>query len=137
MMTTMTTTFLLSQFWGILFVTLGVILLLKKDLVVEIMENVRDQKYSVLAGFISLILGIVTWLLSGRGEILMKFIALASFLKGISLLAYPQWRYRTLKPLENKKGLINILLIITIVIGLYLIFNDANGSFGMRHWRMF
>ncbi len=124
-------TTIISQFWGILLVTLGALYLLKKNLMTKVIEESKDEKFSISTGFMVLMLGIATFLLASRGEILLKLLGILSFVKGIVLISCPKWRYKFVKPFEQNKTLLNTMLIILILVGLYLLFND---DFGMRYY---
>lgn len=117
----MTEVLFISRFWGIIFVTLGVLYLFRKDLINKVIEDSKDEKFSLGIGFMSIALGVATFLLASGNDIVLKIIGLLSFVKGITLMAFPKWRYKVVKPLENRPMLVRVMLVIVILLGIYLL----------------
>lgn len=122
----MITTILLAKFWGVLLVTIGVLYLLRKELIIKVIESGKDEKYSLTAGFMVLIIGIVTFLLAPRYEIILKLLGLFAYLKGIALIVSPKWRYNIVKRFENNSPLLNIVLVLCILLGIYLLWSSGH-----------
>jgi predicted neutral ceramidase superfamily lipid hydrolase len=112
---------ILSQFWGLLLITVGVVYLLKKDLVRKVIEDTKDEKFSFTAGYMLVMLGIITFVLTPPGYLLLQLLSILTYAKGIILMGWPKLRYKLAKPFVNSKLFLNLVLIALIVIGFYFL----------------
>lgn len=117
-------TSLLAQFWGLTFVIVGVILLVKKDDRRMIVKMTTDDTAIFFTGFFALILGIAHILIynvwSSDWTVILTLIGWLTLLKGLMRLAFPVTTKKIIKGIDTGSTL-TIWLVIFVIIGLYLI----------------
>lgn len=122
----METTIFLAQFWGWFLVIMGLIFLLrKKVLLEELFRFFEDKRFVLLSGWLALILGLVTvilhnlWVADWR--VVITIFGWLSLIKGIVRIGFPEIPQKSMSVVKNKLILIQILLIICVFLGAWLI----------------
>ena len=119
-------TIFLAQFWGWMLVILSLIFLLRgKELIEEMVRSVSDRGFSLTSGYIALILGLATvllhntWTLDWQGVVTL--FGWISILKGVMRIGFPEVVPKMVNPIKGKAGSVQVLLVVTFVLGLWLI----------------
>ena len=126
----MNTTLFLAQFWGWLMLIAGLIFLFKKPAaLVELFRLAENRAFTATSSFISLILGLMTILLYNvwvwDWTVIITIFGWLALVKGILRLAFPKAVHQVSASLENKTGLIRILLLVAIVLGVWLLWSAS------------
>jgi len=119
-------TIFLAQFWGWLLVIIGLIFLLRKKALLEEMFRLLEEKGFVLfSGYLALILGLVTVILhnlwTADWRVVITIFGWISLIKGIVRIGFPEIPQKLVPVFKNKLALTQILLIICILLGAWLI----------------
>lgn len=116
----------LAKFWGWLLVIICLIFLLrKKVLLEEVFRLVEDKSFALFSGYLALIVGLVTvilhnlWVADWR--VVITIFGWTSLIKGIVRISFPEIPQKLVPTFKNKPGLTQILLIIAILLGAWLI----------------
>lgn len=116
----------LAQFWGWLLVIVGVVFLLrKKVLLEELLRLLEDKGFVLLSGWLALILGLVTvilhnlWVADWR--VVITIFGWISLIKGIVRIGFPEIPQKWVPVFKNKPALMQVLLIIYVLLGVWLI----------------
>jgi len=122
----METTTFLAKFWGWLLVILGLIFLLRKKVLLEELFKLLEEKFFILlSGWLALILGLVTVILHNLWvpdwRVVITIFGWISLIKGIVRISFPETPQKLLPAFKNKLILTQILLIICILLGAWLI----------------
>ncbi|MBP6921695.1 hypothetical protein KBB89_04090 [Candidatus Gracilibacteria bacterium] len=115
----------LAQFWGVSFVILSVLFLMRRESIVGYMKSVMSEPGILfIAGYVSLSMGIASilvhnvWTLNWRGIVtLMGWLALV---KGITLLGFPNTTKKFTNLYKND-NFITVAMFIMLIIGIYLV----------------
>jgi len=116
----------LAQFWGWLLVIVGLIFLLKKQMLEdELSRMFKNKDYVLLTGWLALILGLFTVILHNiwatDWRIVITIFGWISLIKGIARMGFPELPQKTASTFKNKPVLVQILLIICFFLGAWLI----------------
>lgn len=119
-------TIFLAQFWGWLLVVVGSIYLLKKKtLAEEIFKLVEDRGFVLLSGWVALIIGLTTVILhniwSADWRVVVTVFGWLTLIKGIVRIGFPKIYRKSDSFFREKTWLIQILLILMLILGIYLI----------------
>ncbi len=115
----------LAKFWGILMVIICLELLLRRSVLDNLFKMTKDKSFMIISGYLALILGLVTvilhniWVADWR--VVITVFGWLSLIKGIARIGFPEIAQKYIKTLENKPVLIKTLLVITILLGAWLI----------------
>lgn len=114
-----------AQFWGWLFVIAGLIFLSKSKLE-EIFKRIQEDKaFVMLFGWPTLILGLVTVILhnvwTADWRVVITIFGWFYLVRGIIWTGFPKFAQKLMPSLRNKLALMQILLIIFILLGVWLI----------------
>ncbi|MCD6471294.1 hypothetical protein J7K86_02075 [bacterium] len=120
------TTIFLAQFWGWLLVIVGLIFLLKKRMLLdEISRLFEDKNYTLLTGWLALILGLFTVILhnvwTADWRVVITIFGWLSLIKGIARMGFPELPQKAASTFKNKPALMQVLLIICVLLGAWLI----------------
>ena len=117
----------LARFWGLLFFIVGLLYLIKKDLIEKIKKQAEDENFLFLSGWLSLLLGAFTiavhniWIADWK--VIITIIGWMALIKGIALIGFPETSKKSVK-LVNNDILVKILLLLTVVLGTFLIWKS-------------
>ncbi|RLG69858.1 MAG: hypothetical protein DRO07_01535 [Candidatus Iainarchaeum archaeon] len=119
-------TFFLAQFWGWLLVIVGLIFLLRpRVLLNEISGLFKDRNYVLLTGWLAMILGLFTVILhnvwTADWRVVITVFGWLSLIKGIARMGFPELPQKTASAFKNKQALMQILLVICVLLGAWLI----------------
>lgn len=116
----------LAKFWGWLLVIVCLIFLLRKKVLLEEMFRlVEDKGFALLSGYLALIVGLVTvilhnlWVADWR--VVITIFGWVSLTKGIVRIGFPETPQKLVPAFKNKPVLTQILLVITVLLGAWLI----------------
>lgn len=116
----------LAQFWGwLLVITCLIFLLRKKALLEEMFKLVEDKSFALISGYLALILGLVTVILhnvwTADWKVVITIFGWISLVKGIARIGFPEIPQKSVSTFKNKPVLMQILLIVAILLGAWLI----------------
>jgi hypothetical protein len=113
----------LAQFWGWYLIIFFVILSFNPKRIKQIIEDLHDQKFLILASFMAIIMGLLNILFHNIWEanykLIITLIGWIALLKGILLFIFPSQFINWLK-VSNIK-LIQTMYILLFLVGLFLI----------------
>lgn len=116
---------LLAKFWGILLVIFGLLFLVRKRALDDIFKLIKDKTFVIISGYLALILGLGTvilhniWVADWR--VVITIFGWISLIKGVVRIGFPESLQKRVRVLKNKPVLIKVLLIITTLLGAWLI----------------
>ncbi|MBP8791859.1 MAG: hypothetical protein KBH29_01625 [Lutibacter sp.] len=88
------TSIFLAKFWGWYLIIFFLILTLNPKRIVQIITDLKDQKFAILAAFIAIIIGLINILLHNIWEsnwtLVITLIGWAALLKGLALFIFPK-----------------------------------------------
>ncbi|MEK7509910.1 MAG: hypothetical protein AAB605_04340 [Patescibacteria group bacterium] len=122
----MDVTLFLAQFWGWLLVILGLIFLLRRKALMDVMyQLVGDKSMTMLTGYLALTIGLVTVLLHNvwvaDWRVIITIFGWFSLLKGIVRIGFPDVTQKAVAPFRDNPMLVQALLVIIIVLGGWLL----------------
>lgn len=122
----METSLFLAQFWGWIIVVIGLVYILKsKTLTDEIFSLVEDRGFAILSGWVALIIGLTTVVLhniwSADWRVVITVLGWLTLAKGVIRIGFPEIYRKAISFYGKKRWFIQILLIIMIALGAYLI----------------
>lgn len=122
----MNITTLLAQFWGILFVVLGLsVILNKKSMSAVLQEMTQNKGYLWLMGFVMLALGAILVVLSNVWTsgltLLITVIGWLVLIKGIFILFFPDDAVSLYRKFNTNRWLV-LMGVVALVLGLILMY---------------
>lgn len=116
----------LAKFWGWLLVIICLIFLLrKKVLLEELFKLLEDKGFVLLSGYLALIFGLITVILHNvwvaEWRVVITIFGWLSLTKGIVIIGFPEISQRLVPAFKDKPLLTQILLVITVLLGAWLI----------------
>jgi len=116
---------LLAKFWGSLLVIFGLLFLVRKKALDDLFELTKDKTFIIISGYLALILGLVTVILHNTWVtdwiVVITIFGWISLIKGIARLGFPENLPKWVQVLKNKLVFIKVLLVITTLLGGWLI----------------
>lgn len=117
----------LAKFWGWLLVILCLVFLLRKKMFLEeLFRLLGDRGFTLLSGYVALIIGLVTiilhnvWVADWR--VVITIFGWLSLIKGIVRIGFPEVTQKLVPALFKEKLLLTqILLVICVLLGAWLI----------------
>jgi len=116
----------LAQFWGWLMLIISLIFLLKnKKFIKGIYSMVGERLFSMPAGYIALILGLVTiithniWASDWR--VVITIFGWMSLIKGVMLIGFSSTLEGMVKYFQKNTGLIKFMLFLMAILSIWLI----------------
>lgn len=114
----------LAQFWGLTFVIMGGIFLIRRENVRILIKMVQDDALMILSGYAALVVGIAHVLVynvwSSDWTVILTLIGWMALAKGIIRLAFPDFGRKIIRNYDNPTT-INSTLLAMIAIGIILI----------------
>jgi len=113
----------LAKFWGWYLIIFFVILSFNPKRIKQIFDDLKDEKFLIMAAFIAIIVGLLNVLFHNIWELnyklIITLIGWSALLKGLSLFIFPK---RTIKRLEfiNIK-FVQVIYTLLFLVGLYLL----------------
>lgn len=114
----------LAQFWGLIFVIMGGIFLIRRENVRVLIKMVQDEGMMILTGYAALVVGVAhvllynVWVSDWR--VVLTLIGWMALVKGIIRLAFPDFTRKMIKQYDTPNT-IGTLLVILIIVGIYLL----------------
>ncbi len=115
-----------AQLAGLYFVILGVILVVRKRAIIELMSRMaEDQPLVFLAGMIRLIVGLAVLVGNGAGggsalQVVVALIGWIALIRGVAMLLVTQTQQRKLIEFWQRDMSYYTASVITVVLGIYL-----------------
>lgn len=114
----------LAQFWGLIFVIMGGIFLIRRESVRVLIKMVQDDGMMILTGYAALIVGVAhvllynVWVSDWR--VVLTLIGWMALIKGIIRLAFPDFTRKMIKRYDTPNT-VGALLVILVIVGIYLL----------------
>lgn len=113
----------LAEFWGWYLIIFFIVLTFNPKRIRQIFEDLKDQKFVILAAFMAIIIGLINILLHNEWEADWRFIVTAlgwiSLLFGLSLFTFPAMVGRWLEYINVK--LVQLLYMTLFFLGVFLL----------------
>lgn len=116
--------FVLARLWGLYLIIVSLSFLLNRKILESIIAVISDRAFVVLSGFISLLIGITmvvihnVWIPDWR--VILTLFGWLALIKGILYINWPELALRWKDRFQKNKGLVNLLLIMALIFGIYL-----------------
>lgn len=118
----------LAKFWGWYMIIFFFILSLNPKRIKQIFEDLKDQKFALLASFLATVIGLISILVHNVWEdnwtIIITFIGYASLFFGLSLFVFPVRTINWLNFINVK--FVQVLYTLLFLVGIFLL-NMAYG----------
>lgn len=116
---------ILAQFWGLMFVILGAVFLIRRENITLLIKTVADDSMILLTGYLSLMIGVMHVVLynnwsTNDWRIILTLIGWAALVKGVLRLAFPSLTQRIIKSYD-KPVVMAISLVVLIMLGGFLL----------------
>ena len=119
----METSIFLAKFWGWYLLIFFFILSVNPKRIRQIIEDLKDQKFIILAAFIAIIVGLLNILAHNIWEanwtIVVTLIGWIALSIGLALFAFPKASVKQIEILNLK--LIQVLYMLLFLVGIYLL----------------
>jgi hypothetical protein len=119
----MDTSLFLLKFWGWYFVIFFFILSFNPSRIKQIIEDLKDQKFTILISFITIVVGLLNILAHNIWEpsieLLVTLFGWSALLKGILLFTFPKQMIRLITYANIQ--LIQVLYILLFLVGMFLL----------------
>ncbi len=119
----METSIFLAEFWGWYLIIFFFVLSFNPRRIKQIFDDLKDQKFAILAAFLAIIVGLINVLLHNIWEADWRFIVTAigwlSLLFGLALLGLPTWVTNGLIYLNVK--LVQVFYMLLLLLGVFLL----------------
>lgn len=119
----MDTAMFLAKFWGWYLIIFFVVLSFNPRRIKQIFDDMRDQKFAILAAFLAIIVGLVNILLHNVWEadwrLIITLIGWLALMLGLLVLSFPKWAVNGLVFLNIK--LVQVFYILLLLTGIYLL----------------
>jgi glucose uptake protein GlcU len=116
----------LAKAWGIYLAFFGVVMVFKKDLRHKMFKLAADENFLYTTGFMSFTIGLITVLVHNVWttdfRVIVTLMGWAALIKGVMRFVDPESTLRLAKKVENNKTLMQFLLLITVLLGFYLMY---------------
>lgn len=113
----------LAKFWGWYLIIFFVVLSFNPKRIKQIFDDMRDQKFAILAAFLAIIVGLINILLHNVWEadwrLIITVIGWIALLIGLLLLSFPKWAINGLVYLNIQ--LVQVFYILLLLAGIFLL----------------
>ncbi len=113
----------LAKFWGWYLIIFFLILSFNPTRIRQIFEDLKDQKFVILAAFIAVIVGLINILFHNIWEanwtILITLIGWIALAKGLMLFAFPNLVAKSLEFIHIK--LVQLIYMLLFLLGIFLL----------------
>lgn len=116
----------LVYLWGWMFVAFSLMFLLRgKKFYLQFLDIAKDQHFSVLSGYITFFIGLVSILLynvwSTDWRVVLTIFGWTSLFKGLTLIAFPFNNQKMIGLLKKHVGMGQVFLFVALLIGVWLL----------------
>lgn len=119
----MDTSIFLAKFWGWYLIIFFLILSFNPTRIRQIFEDLKDQKFVILAAFLAIIIGLLNILFHNKWEsdwtIIITFMGWGALIEGLFLFTFPNLVAKWLKYIHIK--LVQVIYILMFLIGIFLL----------------
>ena len=119
----MDTSLFLAKFWGWYLLIFFFVLSFNPKRIKQIFEDLKDQKFVILAAFAAIIIGLLNILFHNNWELSWKFIITAlgwtSLFIGLGLFVFPESTTRKLAVLNFK--FVQTIYVLLFLVGIFLL----------------
>jgi hypothetical protein len=123
-----TTSIFLAKFWGWYFIIFFLILALNPKRIVQIFEDLKDQKFAIITSFVAIIIGLINILIHDIWEdsltVIITIIGYLALFFGLSLFVFPVKTINWITVINVK--FIQLLYMLLFLVGIFLL-NMAYG----------
>jgi hypothetical protein len=118
---------LLGQFWGWLMLILTLTFLFRRKALMDMYMLASDNNFTILSGFIALIIGLISVLLHNiwvnDWRVIVTIFGWLSLIKGIVRIGYPESTQKILPAFKNNQALTQLLLLIAVLVSSWLLWS--------------
>ncbi|MBT8384323.1 MAG: hypothetical protein KJO83_01290 [Bacteroidia bacterium] len=118
----------LAKFWGWYLIIFFLILSLNPKRIVQIFEDLKDQKFVIITSFIAIMIGLINILLHNEWEdnwtLIITFMGWISLFIGLSLFIFPEKTINWMNIINVK--FFQVLYMLLFLLGIFLL-NMAYG----------
>ena len=118
----------LAKFWGWYLIIFFLILSLNPKRIIQIFEDLKDQKFVIITSFIAIIIGLINILLHNEWEdnwtLIITFMGWISLFIGLSLFIFPEKTINWMNIINVK--FFQVLYLLLFLLGIFLL-NMAYG----------
>jgi hypothetical protein len=119
----MDTSIFLAKFWGWYLIIFFLILSFNPTRIRQIFEDLKDQKFVILAAFLAIIIGLLNILFHNKWEpdwtIIITLMGWGALIEGLFLFTFPNLVAKWLKYIHIK--LVQVIYILMFLIGIFLL----------------
>ena len=119
----MDTSIFLAKFWGWYLIIFFLILSFNPTRIRQIFEDLKDQKFVILAAFLAIIVGLLNILFHNKWEsewtIIITLMGWGALIEGLVLFAFPNLVAKWLEYIHIK--LVQVIYILMFLIGIFLL----------------
>jgi len=113
----------LAKFWGWYLIIFFLILSLNPKRIKQIFDDLKDEKFLIIASFIAIIVGLLNILFHNIWEpnykLIITLFGWAALFKGLFLFTFPKRSVSLLKFINIK--LVQVIYILLFLVGIYLL----------------
>ena len=116
--------YLLARLWGLYLIIISLSFLFNRKGLEVIITIVSNRALVILGGFISLLIGIImvvihnVWTPDWR--IILTLFGWLAIIKGVVYINWPELALKWGNKFQTNRGLVNTLLVIALIFGIYL-----------------
>ena len=118
----------LAKFWGWYLIIFFLILSLNPKRIIQIFEDLKDQKFVIISSFIAIMIGLINILLHNEWEdnwtLIITFMGWISLFIGLSLFIFPERTINWMNIINVK--FFQVLYLLLFLLGIFLL-NMAYG----------
>ncbi|MDH5414788.1 MAG: hypothetical protein OEW87_11675 [Flavobacteriaceae bacterium] len=118
----------LAKFWGWYLIVFFLILSLNPKRIIQIFEDLKDQKFVIITSFLAIMIGLINILLHNEWEdnwtLIITFIGWISLFIGLSLFIFPERTINWMNIINVK--FFQVLYMLLFLLGIFLL-NMAYG----------
>lgn len=121
----METVIILAKFWGWFLIISCLIYLIKRKSLEEVIQLVENRTFTLISGYVTLLLGLISLILHnlwvGDWRVIITIFGWISLIKGVVAIGFPEVTQKWAEKFKNKPLLTQILLVIGIFLGAWLL----------------
>ncbi len=118
-----TTSIFLAKFWGWYFIIFFLILALNPKRILQVFEDLKDQKFAIITSFVAIVIGLLNILFHDVWEdsltVIITIIGYIALFFGLSLFVFPAKTINWIKIINIK--FIQLLYMLLFIIGVFLL----------------
>jgi hypothetical protein len=115
----------LAKFWGWFLIISCLLFFLRKKLLEEMIELVKNRSLMIVFGYFGFVLGLISVLLHNfwttDWRVVITIFGWATLIKGVVSIAFSELSQKWVEKIANKNLLMRIWLVIGIILGAWLL----------------